>query len=268
MKKELKWNISLIRREYWEKPEIANIKFEGEENVEQSLYANGISTVNVLELMDKFSLCELTHTLGLEHPSGFLMNAVDVHDGNEDTMGYIAPYFQNRLDAVLIAVHPREIPCIQNDMFMGTANLDLEVGIWRQDEWNRIVDAIEESQSPFGLYVISDMNEPTKFQFKGNNVRIINHDSTPWFVAKDVCDVLGISTYRDAIASLDEDERESVIVDTLGGKQEMASVNEPGLYSLILRSRKPEAKEFKRWVMHEVLPCIRQTGMYATQQAT
>lgn len=94
------------------------------------------------------------------------------------------------------------------------------------------------------------------------NVRIFLEDNEPWFVAKDVCDCLAISKHRDAISRLDADERGSLKVDTLGGKQEMATVNEYGLYSLVMSSRKPEAKEFKRWVTHEVLPSIRKYGSY------
>jgi len=67
-------------------------------------------------------------------------------------------------------------------------------------------------------------------------------------VAKDVCDVLEIGNSRDAISNLDEDEKGVVNTDTLGGKQEMRIINESGLYSLILRSRKPEAKAFKKWI--------------------
>ncbi len=95
------------------------------------------------------------------------------------------------------------------------------------------------------------------------NVRIILQDNEPWFVAKDVCECLAISKHRDAISRLDADERGSLKVDTLGGKQEMATVNEYGLYSLVLSSRKPEAKEFKRWITHDVLPALRKTGSYS-----
>lgn len=101
--------------------------------------------------------------------------------------------------------------------------------------------------------------------FKNNqfgNVRIVMKGQEPWFVAKDICECLAISKHRDAISRLDSDERESLKVDTLGGKQEMATVNEYGLYSLVLSSRKPEAKEFKRWITHDVIPQIRKTGQY------
>lgn len=107
------------------------------------------------------------------------------------------------------------------------------------------------------------MNELQKvFNYEDHQVRTVIKDGEPWFVAKDVCEVLEISKYRDAVARLDEDEREPVIVDTLGGKQEMVAINEAGLYSLIMVSRKPEAKSFKRWITHDVIPTIRKTGGY------
>ena len=86
----------------------------------------------------------------------------------------------------------------------------------------------------------------------------------PWFVAKDICLAIGISQYRDAIARLDDDERVSVVLDTLGGKQCISAVNESGLYALIFQSRKPTAKSFRKWVTKEVLPSLRRNGIYAT----
>lgn len=109
------------------------------------------------------------------------------------------------------------------------------------------------------------MNELQKvFNYNGKQVRTVMVNNEPYFVAKDVCDVLEISKHRDAVSRLDDDERGSVLVDTLGGLQEMTAVNEAGLYSLIMTSRKPEAKQFKRWVTHEVLPTIRKTGGYVS----
>ena len=95
------------------------------------------------------------------------------------------------------------------------------------------------------------------------NVRIILQDNEPWFVAKDVCDCLDLSNSRKALSRLEDDEKGVTLSDTLGGKQEMATVNEYGLYSLVLSSRKPEAKEFKRWITHEVLPSLRKYGTYS-----
>lgn len=110
------------------------------------------------------------------------------------------------------------------------------------------------------------MNDLQIFNYNGNEVRTIEKDGEPWWVLKDVCTVLGISKYRDTAARLDEDERESVRVDTLGGLQEMICVNESGLYSVILRSDKPEAKPFRKWVTSEVLPSIRKTGSYTVHK--
>lgn len=93
-------------------------------------------------------------------------------------------------------------------------------------------------------------------------------DGTPLFVAKDICDALGISKYRDALTRLDEDERASISVDTLGGKQSMIAVNESGLYTLVFQSRKPEARAFRKWVTGEVLPNIRKHGVYMTPEVT
>ena len=95
-------------------------------------------------------------------------------------------------------------------------------------------------------------------------VRTMMIKGSPWFVAKDVCECMGITKHRDAVSRLDGDERGSVEVDTLGGTQQMAAVNEYGLYSLVLSSRKPSAKAFKRWITHEVIPAIRKHGAYMT----
>ena len=95
-------------------------------------------------------------------------------------------------------------------------------------------------------------------------VRTMVINGSPWFVAKDVCECLGLTKHRDAVSRLDGDERGSVEVDTLGGTQQMAAVNEYGLYSLVLSSRKPSAKAFKRWITHEVIPTIRKHGAYMT----
>ena len=102
--------------------------------------------------------------------------------------------------------------------------------------------------------------------FKNNqfgNVRIILKDNEPWFIAKDVCDCLEINNSRQALSRLDDDEKNSVILnDGIPGNPEKSIVNEYGLYSLVLSSRKPEAKEFKRWITHDVIPQIRKTGQY------
>lgn len=99
------------------------------------------------------------------------------------------------------------------------------------------------------------------FNFQSNNIRVINQNNEPWFVAKDVCDVLEIKNTSDALKRLDNDERARF---NLGRQGETNTINEYGLYSLVLASRKPEAKSFKRWVTHEVIPSIRKYGTYMT----
>lgn len=102
----------------------------------------------------------------------------------------------------------------------------------------------------------------TPFQFEGADVRLIDRDGEPWFVLADVCRVLEIANSRDAAARLDDDEKGVVTTDTLGGRQEATIINESGLYSLVLTSRKAAAKRFKKWVTSEVLPTLRRTGAY------
>jgi|GEM_PF-1742583 len=106
------------------------------------------------------------------------------------------------------------------------------------------------------------MNEVVKV-FENHKVRIIERYGEPWFVAKDICEVLEIRNNRAAISSLAEDEKDDVaITDTIGRNQETTIISEPGLYRLIFKSRKKEAESFKRWVCHDVLPSIRKTGAY------
>ena len=110
------------------------------------------------------------------------------------------------------------------------------------------------------------MTDMQIFDYKSNKIRTIEMNGEPWFVLKDVCEVLGISKYRDVAERLDDDERAPVRVDTPGGAQEMTAVNESGLYNVILRSDKPEAKPFRKWVTSEVLPSIRKNGGYIADQ--
>ena len=103
----------------------------------------------------------------------------------------------------------------------------------------------------------------TPFNFNNQDIRVILRDGNPWFVAKDVCDTLGYVNNRDALAKhLDDDEKGVANSDTLGGMQKLTIINESGLYALVLRSRKPEARKFSKWVTSEVLPAIRKTGTY------
>lgn len=91
-------------------------------------------------------------------------------------------------------------------------------------------------------------------------------DGEPWFVAADVCRALEMSDVSMSLRRLDDDEKGTSSICTLGGQQEMSIVNEPGLYALVLGSRKPEAKAFKRWITHEVIPTIRKHGAYMTPE--
>lgn len=104
------------------------------------------------------------------------------------------------------------------------------------------------------------------FEYQGNEVRTIQHGDEVWWVLRDVCRVLSLSNPAKVAQRLDEDEKDITLSYTPGGYQEITIVNEPGLYSVILRSDKPEAKTFKRWVTHEVLPSIRKTGAYNVGQ--
>ena len=110
-------------------------------------------------------------------------------------------------------------------------------------------------------------NEIQKFDFKGASLRALTDEAgEPWFVAKDVCDILGTDT-RDLHKILESDEItnvDSIHIAQNGGKAPLI-ISEPGLYRLVMKSRKPEAKEFQRWVTHEVLPSIRKHGAYMTE---
>ena len=108
------------------------------------------------------------------------------------------------------------------------------------------------------------------FHYQNRQIRTLIRDSEPWFVAADVCGVLGLDTSqavngrrRDGrFGGLDGDEKGTAIVSTPGGRQEMLIVSEAGLYSLVLKSRKSEAKAFRRWITHEVIPALHRSGGY------
>jgi len=102
------------------------------------------------------------------------------------------------------------------------------------------------------------------FHYEGAQIRVLtDSQGAPWFIAADLCSCLGIRNPSDALSRLDDDEKGLGSTETLKGQQSLATVNESGLYALVLSSRKPEAKRFKRWITHEVLPAIRRTGSYA-----
>ena len=107
------------------------------------------------------------------------------------------------------------------------------------------------------------------FEYESTNLRALAIDGDPWFITKDACAILGIGNVGQAVLKLDDDEKSSITInDGTPGNPNKAIISESGLYSLILRSRKPEAKTFKRWITHEVIPSIRKTGSYVTPQLT
>lgn len=97
-------------------------------------------------------------------------------------------------------------------------------------------------------------------------IRTLTIDGEPWFVAVDVCRALEIRNPTDAMHRLDADERTLVSIEGASNGLPVNAVNEPGLYTLVLSSRKPEAKAFKRWITHEVIPSIRKHGLYAADE--
>ena len=102
------------------------------------------------------------------------------------------------------------------------------------------------------------------FNYDGSRqVRTVEKDGEMWFVAKDVCDVLGIKNSRQALKKLDADELTSLRLTSGGQIREMSGISEFGCYRLMMRSDKTEAKKFQRWLAHEVLPAIRKTGAYS-----
>ena len=111
------------------------------------------------------------------------------------------------------------------------------------------------------------MNELQIFTYNGNEVRTVQHNGDTWWVLKDVCTVLDIGQAIRVAERLDEDEvSQTHITDSLGRNQNTYIINESGLYNVILRSDKPEAKPFRKWVTSEVLPSIRKHGAYMTPE--
>ena len=112
---------------------------------------------------------------------------------------------------------------------------------------------------------MNKQDKPIIRQFENQDIRIFDNQGEAWFVASDVCRALNLKNSRNMLKILDKDEKGVTTVYTLGGTQLLNVISEPGLYSLIMQSRKEEAKRFKRWVTHDVLPQIRQTGSYNPQ---
>ena len=132
-----------------------------------------------------------------------------------------------------------------------------EVRTWLEEQYER----------RFGRVAVEAANEQTTdvvpFEFKGNQVRSLMINDEPWFVAKDICDVLNVRNSRQSTDRLDDDEQRVYTVYTSTGAKQVTVVNESGLYHLILTSRKPEAEAFRKWVTSEVLPTLRKTGSYS-----
>lgn len=107
-------------------------------------------------------------------------------------------------------------------------------------------------------------NEIQRFDFKGESLRALtNKAGEPWFVLKDCMNILDLGNPTETVKMFDDDEFSTTeVIDSIGRRQQAYIISEPGLYRLVMRSRKPEAKEFQRWVTHEVLPQIRKTGGY------
>lgn len=110
-------------------------------------------------------------------------------------------------------------------------------------------------------------NEIQRFEFKGESLRALtNMAGEPWFVLKDCMSILDLGNPTETVKMFDDDEFSTTeVIDSIGRRQQAYIISEPGLYRLVMRSRKPEAKEFQRWVTHEVLPSIRKHGAYMTQ---
>lgn len=111
------------------------------------------------------------------------------------------------------------------------------------------------------------MSNLINFNFENSPIRVVEKQGEPWFVANDICGVLGLTNPRQALTAIDDDEKGVILTDTLGGEQKINIINESGLYILILRSRKATEKgtvqhKFRKWVTSEVLPSIRKTGSY------
>ena len=112
------------------------------------------------------------------------------------------------------------------------------------------------------------MSKITRFTFEHNNVRTLGDPISPQFIASDLAVILGYQSTKDATRILDDDEKGVVEIETNGGKQKMTTVTESGMYALVLKSRRPEAKAFRKWVTSEVLPSIRKTGSYTMPSDT
>lgn len=109
------------------------------------------------------------------------------------------------------------------------------------------------------------MSDLQTFKYEDTTVRTVEENGETWWVLKDICEVLDLGSPHKIADRLDDDEKGRTLIPTLGGLQELTVVNESGLYHVILRSNKPKAKPFRKWVTNDVLPAIRKTGKYAVK---
>lgn len=165
---------------------------------------------------------------------------------------------------------------LANDTFNATVETEVKNALNSQSSYSEIVpiSAIDKPEYPPVQQTTQTHNfhEWQQFKFEGKQVRMVGTPDTPSWIAQDVCDVLGIAEARSSMRDFDEDERgvHTMHITEITGKQRlqpMLTVTEPGMYRLLLKSRKPIAKRFKRWVFHEVLPAIRKTGYYSTDRS-
>lgn len=112
------------------------------------------------------------------------------------------------------------------------------------------------------------MSDLTPFDFDGQAVRVVTREGEPWFVLNDLVRILDVRNGRDVAARLDDSQKGVDQIDTLGGRQQMTIVSESGMYEVVIRSDKPDAVRFRRWITSVVLPAIRKTGTYGTPQLT
>ena len=168
---------------------------------------------------------------------------------------------QNLIDAI----HPFDVDHLLGRHAVEVDSQRMDGGTGRQSA-RKMTSTQEESNRDARHPCAKDQSmQVVPYQFENQEVRVIpDENGEMWFVAADVCSALNVSTEQ--TRRLDDDEKGLRSMQTPGGPQEMTVVNESGLYNLILGSRKPQAKAFKRWVTHDVLPAIRRTGRYAAPQ--
>lgn len=130
----------------------------------------------------------------------------------------------------------------------------------RRFDAQEVIDALFDAVQ----HLDDNKSDMQPFKYENKQLRVVKDDErTLWFVAKDICDVLELSDVNKSVANLDDDEKLVRKIFVSGQKRDVITVSEAGLYSLVLRSNKPEARKFKRWVTHEVIPSIRKTGQYS-----